>query len=145
LVNALLSQQKDEYNFPDFDENSVTTIFFTTGTTGLPKAVYFSHRQLVLHTLALTITQAAMNSVATISSEDVYMPFTPMFHVHARGFPYVATYLGMKQVCPGKYETGMLLHLKRDEKVTVSHGVPTLLQTIFNTLMLIKRSLQAGR
>ena len=129
---TLLSKQKDEYNFPDFDENSVATIFFTTGTTGLPKAVYFSHRQLVLHTLALTTTLAAMNSVAAISSEDVYMPFTPMFHVHAWGFPYVATYLGMKQVYPGKYEPGMLLQLKRDEKVTVSHGVPTLLQMIIN-------------
>ena len=129
---TLLSQQKDDYNFPDFDENSVATIFFTTGTTGLPKAVYFSHRQLVLHTLALTTTLAAMNSAASISSEDVYMPFTPMFHVHAWGFPYVATYLGMKQVYPGKYEPRMLLKLKREEKVTVSHGVPTLLQMIIN-------------
>jgi fatty-acyl-CoA synthase len=129
---ALMSQQKEEYHFPDFDENSVATIFFTTGTTGLPKAVYFSHRQLVLHTLALTTTLAATNSVAAISSEDVYMPMTPMFHVHAWGMPYVATYLGMKQVYPGKYEPSVLLQLKRDEKVTVSHGVPTLLQMILN-------------
>jgi fatty-acyl-CoA synthase len=129
---ALMSQQKEEYHFPDFDENSVATIFFTTGTTGLPKAVYFSHRQLVLHTLALTTTLAATNSIAAISSEDVYMPMTPMFHVHAWGMPYVATYLGMKQVYPGKYEPSVLLQLKRDEKVTVSHGVPTLLQMILN-------------
>jgi fatty-acyl-CoA synthase len=129
---ALMNKQKDQYNFPDFNENSIATIFFTTGTTGLPKAVYFSHRQLVLHTLALTTTLAGMNSVAAINSEDVYMPFTPMFHVHAWGFPYVATYLGMKQVYPGKYEPGMLLQLKRTEKVSVSHGVPTLLQMILN-------------
>ena len=127
---TLISGQKEAYEFPDFDENSVATIFFTTGTTGLPKAVYFSHRQLVLHTLALTTTLGALNGVVKISSDDVYMPITPMFHVHAWGFPYVATYLGMKQVYPGKYEPGMLLQLKRNEKVTVSHGVPTLLQMI---------------
>src|SRR5215467_11430138 len=129
---SLMSQQKEDYEFPDFDENSVATIFFTTGTTGLPKAVYFSHRQLVLHTLALTTTLTAMNTIDSINSGDVYMPFTPLFHVHAWGMPYVATYLGMKQVYPGKYEPGMLLRLKRDEKVTVSHGVPTLLQMIIN-------------
>jgi fatty-acyl-CoA synthase len=128
----LLSRQKEEFNFPDFDENSVATIFFTTGTTGLPKAVYFSHRQLVLHALALTTTLGAMNSAIKISTDDVYMPMTPMFHVHAWGMPYTATYLGMKQVYPGKYEPGELLRLKREEKVTVSHGVPTLLQMIIS-------------
>jgi fatty-acyl-CoA synthase len=100
---TLLSQQKEEYEFPDFDENSVATIFFTTGTTGLPKAVYFSHRQLVLHTLSLTTTLGALNGITKISADDVYMPMTPMFHVHAWGMPYAATYLGMKQVYPGKY------------------------------------------
>jgi fatty-acyl-CoA synthase len=129
---SLITQQKDKYEFPEFDENSVATMFFTTGTTGLPKAVYFSHRQLVLHTLALTTTLTTMNSIDAISSEDVYMPFTPLFHVHAWGMPYVATYLGMKQVYPGRYEPAMLLQLKREENVTVSHGVPTLLQMIIN-------------
>jgi fatty-acyl-CoA synthase len=57
---------------------------------------------------------------------------TPMFHVHAWGMPYAATYLGMKQVYPGKYEPEVLLQLKRDENVTLSHGVPTLLQMICN-------------
>jgi fatty-acyl-CoA synthase len=127
---TLLSRQKEEYEFPDFDENSVATIFFTTGTTGLPKAVSFSHRQLVLHTLALITTTGALNAVTKMSTDDVYMPLTPMFHVHAWGMPYVATYLGMKQVYPGKYEPAMLLQLKRNEKVTISHGVPTLLQMI---------------
>src|SRR5882757_8486120 len=127
---ALLSPQEEKYEFPDFDEDSIATIFFTTGTTGLPKAVYFSHRQLVLHTMALTTTLGAMNSVVTISSEDVYMPITPMFHSHAWGFPYVATFLAMKQVYPGKYDAGMLLKLKHDEGVTISHGVPTILEMI---------------
>ena len=127
---TMLSREEEEYEFPDFDENSVATIFFTTGTTGLPKAVYFSHRQLVLHTLGVTTTLGALNGVIKISTDDVYMSMTPMFHVHAWGMPYAATYLGMKQVYPGKYEPAMLLQLKRDEKVTISHGVPTLLQMI---------------
>ena len=127
---ALLGPQKEEYEFPDFDEDSIATMFFTTGTTGLPKAVYFSHRQLVLHTMALTTTLGTMNSVVTISSEDVYMPITPMFHSHAWGIPYVATFLAMKQVYPGKYEAAMLLKLQHEEGVTLSHGVPTILEMI---------------
>jgi fatty-acyl-CoA synthase len=127
---TLLSQQQPVYEFPDLDENSAATLFFTTGTTGLPKAVYFSHRQLVLHTLGITTTLGALNGVTKISTDDVYMPITPLFHVHAWGMPYAATYLGMKQVYPGKYEAAELLQLKRTEQVTVSHGVPTLLQMI---------------
>ena len=127
---ALLGPQKEEYDFPDFDEDSIATMFFTTGTTGLPKAVYFSHRQLLLHTMALITTLGTMSSVLTISSEDVYMPVTPMFHSHAWGFPYVATFLGMKQVYPGKYEAAMLLNLQHGEGVTISHGVPTILEMI---------------
>lgn len=127
---ALLSPQKEEYEFPDFEEDSIATMFFTTGTTGLPKAVYFSHRQLLLHTMALTTTLGTLNAVVTISSEDVYMPMTPMFHSHAWGLPYVATFLGMKQVYPGKYEAAMLLKLQHEEGVTISHGVPTLLEMV---------------
>lgn len=129
---TLLGIQRENYEFPDFSENSIATIFFTTGTTGLPKAVYFSHRQLVLHTMALTTTLGAMNSVVSISSEDVYMPITPMFHSHAWGFPYVATFLALKQVYPGKYEAARLLQLQHDEGVTISHGVPTILEMICN-------------
>src|SRR6185503_21319472 len=84
--------------------------------------------QLVLHTLALTCTLAAMNSVSSINCADVYMPFTPMFHVHAWGFPYVATYLGLKQVYPGRYLPEALLALIAKEGVTFSHCVPTILQ-----------------
>jgi fatty-acyl-CoA synthase len=127
---ALLSSQGEEYEFHDFEEDSIATMFFTTGTTGLPKAVYFSHRQLLLHTLALTTTLGTMSSIVTINSEDVYMPITPMFHSHAWGLPYVATFLAMKQVYPGKYEAPMLLKLQHEEGVTISHGVPTLLEMI---------------
>jgi fatty-acyl-CoA synthase len=84
---ALLAGSGDSYDFPDFDENSVATTFYTTGTTGLPKGVFFSHRQLVLHTYAILATYSGFKSQANLNSEDVYMPITPMFHVHAWGCP----------------------------------------------------------
>ncbi len=125
----LLKSAPAEYDFPDFDENTRATAFYTTGTTGLPKGVYFSHRQLVLHTMATTMG-GAYESVGRFRSNDVYMPLTPMFHVHAWGVPYVATMLGVKQVYPGKYEPPMLLKLIVTEKVTFSHCVPTILQML---------------
>ena len=126
----LLKSASAEYDFPDFDENTQATTFYTTGTTGLPKCVYFSHRQLVLHTMAVAIGTSAYESVGRFHSNDVYMPLTPMFHVHAWGFPYVATMMGVKQVYPGKYEPPMLLKLIVTEKVTNSHCVPTILQML---------------
>ncbi|GAB3824020.1 hypothetical protein GCM10028895_31730 [Pontibacter rugosus] len=73
-----------------------------------------------------------MDNALKIGSNDVYMPITPMFHVHAWGFPYLATFLGMQQVYPGRYEPPMLLKLVLQEKVTVSHCVPTILQMLVN-------------
>jgi len=128
----LLSQASDQYDFPDFDENSVATLFYTTGTTGDPKGVYFTHRQLVLHTLNAVGTLGAYQGQPLLRSDDVYMPITPMFHVHAWGVPYVATLMGLKQVYPGRYEPNSLVRLYREEKVTFSHCVPTILQMILN-------------
>ncbi|MFJ4350655.1 fatty acid--CoA ligase [Pseudomonas sp. NPDC089428] len=128
----LLAAASPRYDFPDFDENSVATTFYTTGTTGNPKGVYFTHRQLVLHTLAEAAVTGSIDSVRLLGSNDVYMPITPMFHVHAWGIPYAATMLGMKQVYPGRYEPDMLVKLWREEKVTFSHCVPTILQMLLN-------------
>ncbi|MDN5675249.1 MAG: fatty acid--CoA ligase [Pseudomonas sp.] len=128
----LLAAASPRYDFPDFDENSVATTFYTTGTTGNPKGVYFTHRQLVLHTLAEASVTGSIDSVRLLGSNDVYMPITPMFHVHAWGIPYAATMLGMKQVYPGRYEPDMLVKLWREEKVTFSHCVPTILQMLLN-------------
>ncbi|PZP23697.1 fatty acid--CoA ligase [Pseudomonas kuykendallii] len=129
---SLLAQASPHYDFPDFDENSVATTFYTTGTTGNPKGVYFSHRQLVLHTLALGTTVGALDSIRLMGTDDVYMPITPMFHVHAWGLPYVATMLGVKQVYPGRYDPELLVELWKREKVTFSHCVPTILQMVLN-------------
>jgi fatty-acyl-CoA synthase len=129
----LLADSEAEYDFPDLDENTRATTFYTTGTTGNPKGVFFSHRQLVLHTLSVTAAVAGYHTQCRFRSNDVYMPLTPMFHVHAWGFPYIATMLGVKQVYPGMYEPGMILKLIKTENVTFSHCVPTILQMILTS------------
>ena len=88
---ALLSLGSPYFPFPDFDENAWATVFHTTGTTGRPKGVTFSHRQLVLHTLAGLVEYGLAPSHGRFHRDDVYMPMTPMFHVHAWGTPYTAT------------------------------------------------------
>ena len=127
----LLDASRPVFEFPEFDENVRATTFYTTGTTGLPKGVYFSHRQLVLHTLAVRDALAG-NGQGRFNAGDVYMPITPMFHVHAWGLPYVATMLGAKQVYPGRYVSEKLLDLLQREHVTFSHCVPTILQMVLD-------------
>jgi len=128
---GLLARADPGFRFPDVAEDSRATTFYTTGTTGLPKGVYFSHRQLVQHALAVS-SHFANASHAGFTARDVYMPITPMFHVHAWGFPYIATMIGAKQVYPGRYSPDALLGLIEREKVTFSHCVPTLLQMILS-------------
>lgn len=126
----MLNSAAASYDFPDLDEHTKATTFYTTGTTGNPKGVYFSHRQLVLHTLSVAVGTGSYHTIGRFRSNDVYMPLTPMFHVHAWGFPYVATLLGVKQVYPGQYEPEKLLKLIQREEVTYSHCVPTILQML---------------
>ncbi|MGA8020136.1 MAG: fatty acid--CoA ligase [Desulfobacterales bacterium] len=130
---ALLGKTDDGYEFPDFDENTRATTFYTTGTTGMPKGVYFSHRQLVLHTYGIMGGLCAYKTQAPVDSGDVYMPMTPMFHVHAWGIPYLMTLLGSKQVYPGRYEPEMLLKLIAAENVTFSHCVPTIMHMLLSS------------
>jgi fatty-acyl-CoA synthase len=129
---AMLARADASFAFPDLDENTRATTFYTTGTTGLPKGVYYSHRQLVLHTFAAGSALAAAPH-ATFGGDDVYMPITPMFHVHAWGLPYVATMLGVKQVYPGRYLPDALLGLIAREGVTFAHCVPTILQMMLSS------------
>ncbi len=129
---ALLDAAAPEFDFPDFDENAQATTFYTTGTTGNPKGVYFSHRQLVLHTLGCASVLGGAAKQGHIHREDVYMPMTPMFHVHAWGFPYLATMMGVKQVYPGRYQPDLLCRLIGEEGVSFSHCVPTILHMVLS-------------
>jgi fatty-acyl-CoA synthase len=130
---ALLARSPVEYGFPELDENTCATTFYTTGTTGLPKGVYYSHRQLVLHTLAGLSAMAMSPRQGSFHCDDVYMPITPMFHAHAWGYPYMATLMGVKQVYPGRYDPAVLLGLIQKEKVTVSHCVATIVYMLLGS------------
>jgi len=128
----LLAGGVPTHQFGDFDENTRATTFYTTGTTGAPKGVYFSHRQLVLHTLGFMAALGWSGGHARFHRDDVYMPITPMFHVHGWGIPYIATTMGVKQVYPGKYLPETLLGLIDREGVTFSHCVPTILHMLLS-------------
>lgn len=128
---TLLANADPEFRFPDLAEDTRATIFYTTGTTGQPKGVYYSHRQLVMHTLAASAALCGRRQ-GGIDRDDVYMPLTPMFHVHAWGMPYLATLLGVKQVYPGRYDPDPLLKLISREGVTFSHCVPTILHMLLS-------------
>ncbi len=127
---ALLAEADASFVFPAVDEDAVATHFYTTGTTGLPKGVTYTHRQLVAHTLAVGFAFGTTDDYQSFRRNDVYMPLTPMFHVHAWGLPYVATLLGVKQVYPGRYEPSEIIRLVRTENVTFSHCVPTIMQML---------------
>ncbi|MGP5435076.1 long-chain-fatty-acid--CoA ligase [Psychrobacter alimentarius] len=136
---SLLAEASDAFDFPDFDENTIATTFYTSGTTGDPKGVFFTHRQIVLQTLASTLASALNAEGQGARYNDVYMPMTPLFHVHAWCWPYGATMIGLKQVYPGRYLAPRLVDLIEQHKVTLSHGVPAILQ------MLLKEMAERGR
>ena len=130
--DSIMAAPSEGFVFPDFDERVTATTFYTTGTTGEPKAVAYSHRQLVLHTMGLLAGLGPMETSNRLHNGDVYMPITPMYHVHAWGFPYAATLLGIKQVYAGRYTPANLLRLITEEGVTFSHCVPTILKMLLS-------------
>jgi fatty-acyl-CoA synthase len=131
----LLKKESKQYDFPDFDEDAVATTFYTTGTTGNPKGVYFTHRQLVLHTLA----NAAMyggaldKCFANFNSSTVFLGLTPFFHVHGWGFPYYATMIGAHQVYAGRFSIETFVQLFQKHKPTLTTGVPSILQMFLSS------------
>jgi fatty-acyl-CoA synthase len=138
---ALLAASSPDYLFPDFDENTQATTFYTSGTTGMPKGVYYSHRQVVLHCLSELAFLGVAGKHGRFSRDDVYMPMTPMFHVHAWGFPWAATLAGVKQVYPGRYHPELLVRLIKTEGVTFTHCVPTLLEMLLSAAAAAKAHL----
>lgn len=129
---TLLEAASPVFDFPDFDERTKAATFYTTGTTGDPKGVCYSHRDIVLHALTTATSLCAPREGQRMHREDVYMPITPMFHVMAWGIPYVAIMLGLRTVLPGRYAPETLLRLRETEGVTFSHCVPTILQMLLH-------------
>ncbi len=124
----LLAAQSDQYDWPVFDENLASCMCYTSGTTGNPKGVLYSHRSTLLHTYA-----AVMPDAMAFSARDVILPVVPMFHVNAWGIPYAAPMVGAKLVFPGPALDGKSLHdLMEAERVTVSNGVPTVWQNLLS-------------
>jgi fatty-acyl-CoA synthase len=126
----LIEGHSPDYAWPDFDEDTACTLCYTSGTTGNPKGVLYSHRSSLLHTFA-----AALPDALNCSARDVILPVVPMFHVNAWGLPYVACMVGAKLVLPGPGLDGKSLYeLFEAEQVTVSAGVPTVWQGLLTWL-----------
>jgi 3-(methylthio)propionyl---CoA ligase len=124
----LLAAESDNFDWPDIDENLASSLCYTSGTTGNPKGVLYSHRSTVLHSYAASLPDA-MN----ISSRSVILPVVPMFHVNAWGIPYAAPAMGAKLVFPGAGMDGASIYeLFEKEGVTYSAGVPTVWLGLLN-------------
>ena len=120
--------QSSEYAWPQFDENSASSMCYTSGTTGNPKAALYSHRSTMLHAYAV-----AMPDVMCVSARDSILPVVPMFHVNAWGIPYTAAMTGAKLVFPGPAMDGKsIFDLIESEKVTYAAGVPTVWQMMLS-------------
>jgi len=123
---AWIGNQSSNYQWPSFDENSASSMCYTSGTTGNPKAALYSHRSTILHAYA-----AALPDVMCISARDAILPVVPMFHVNAWGIPYSAALTGAKLVFPGAGMDGKSIYeLIEGEGVTYAAGVPTVWQML---------------
>ena len=120
----LIDNHKPDFAWPDFDENTASSLCYTSGTTGNLKGALYSHRSTLLHTYA-----AGLPDAFNCSARDSILPVVPMFHVNAWGLPYVACMVGAKLVFPGPWLDGKSLHdLLESEGVTLAAGVPTVWQ-----------------
>ncbi|MFQ5636394.1 MAG: long-chain fatty acid--CoA ligase [bacterium] len=118
----LEGEDANQFEYTDWDENNATAMCYTSGTTGRPKGVVYSHRSMVLHSMA-----GAMTATLGTSDSDVILPVVPMFHVNAWGIPFTAVMCGTKLVYPGPHLDPLsLLEAYAAEKVTITAGVPTI-------------------
>ncbi|MCC6318677.1 MAG: long-chain fatty acid--CoA ligase [Gemmatimonadaceae bacterium] len=127
---ALISGESDAWSWDDVAEHEAAAMCYTSGTTGAPKGVLYSHRSITLHALGLGLVQAF-----GLSDRDVVLPVVPMFHVNAWGLPFACAFLGSGQVHPGPHlDPASLLGLLQDERVTLTAGVPTIWLGILQAL-----------
>lgn len=125
---AWIAQHSAQYEWPQFDENTASSMCYTSGTTGNPKAALYSHRSSTLHAYA-----AALPDVMNLSARDAVLPVVPMFHVNAWGIPYSAALTGCKLVFPGPALDGKSVYeLMEAEGVSFAAGVPTVWQMLLN-------------
>ncbi len=145
--DALLAAVDDDYAWPSFDENTASALCYTSGTTGRPKGVLYSHRSTVLHAYAI-----ALPDVLDLRSTTRILPFVPMFHVNAWGIPYATALTGAALILPGRHLDGAsLARIFNQERVTMSCGVPTIwlgllqhLRTSGEKLATVKRIMTGG-
>ena len=125
--DELIGTQSTDYTWPELDERTASSLCYTSGTTGNPKGVLYSHRSTLLHTLM----EMAVDTFG-ISSEETVMLIVPMFHANGWGTPYAAAMAGARLVLPGPHLDGASVYnLMRDERVTFSQGVPTVWLMLF--------------
>ncbi|GEM49480.1 long-chain fatty acid--CoA ligase [Deinococcus cellulosilyticus] len=132
-----IGAQPTTFDFPELDENDPAGMCYTSGTTGHPKGVVYSHRSTVLHSLA-----SALPDALNLKHADSLLPVVPMFHVNAWGLPYTATMVGAKQVFASVFSDGAsLAKLLSEEQCTRTAGVPTIWMGL---LQEVERAIQAG-
>jgi fatty-acyl-CoA synthase len=118
---ALIADELSHFEYPRLEENQAAGLCYTSGTTGRPKGVLYSHRALVLHSLA-----SALPDALGVGMDDALLPVVPMFHVNAWGTPFTAALVGAKLVFPGPHlDARSVLALMAEERVTIAAGVPT--------------------
>ncbi len=147
IYEDLIAGESETFEWPEFDENTAVTMCYTSGTTGNPKGVLYSHRALVLQTFA-----SCLPTALGVQEGDVLLPVVPMFHVNAWNTPYSCLMVGIKQVFPGPRLDGEgLYEMLENEKVTYSAGVPTVwlgllqyLRESGKTLTHLKKGMSGG-